>query len=172
MKPSLSYLFLAGSLCAFALPVVAQEKANAFSVGTIDVKGIHKLISERGGKALLLNFWATWCQPCVEEFPDLIRIRHTYADSILDVVAVSVDYPDELGTKVLPFLETQHASFPVYISAVKKDEELINAMGTQWTGGVPATFVFDKDGRQRSFLFGGKSFASFKVQIDSIFRAQ
>lgn len=154
------------------LPLCAQEHPGTIKVKTIDVKGIHELIRQRNGRALFLNVWATWCQPCVEEFPDLVRIRRSFPDSLLDVVAISVDYPDEIESKILPFLASQGAAFPVYVSGVKKEEDFMNALNPSWSGGVPATFIFDKQGQQRAFLFGETSYAVFKAQVDSVIGTQ
>ena len=159
---------------ACLLPPAAwgEEKPGTKEVKVIDLNGVRRLITERHGKILFLNVWATWCQPCVEEFPDIVGIRNSVPDSIADVAAISVDYPDEAGTKVLPFLRSRKVTFPVYVSGVKKEEDFMNALNPSWSGGVPATFIFDKHGELRSFLFGQKTFDIFKAAIDSVISAQ
>jgi thiol-disulfide isomerase/thioredoxin len=165
LKARLFVLFV--SLGVGILPVRAQDNPSGITVKTIDIEGIRQLIRERKGKSLLLNVWATWCKPCVDEFPDLVKIRRSFADSLVDVIAVSVDYPDEIESKILPFLASQNAVFPLYVSTVKKEEELMDALDPSWTGGIPATFVYDQQGRRRAFLFGQKNFEVFKAEIDS-----
>ena len=154
------------------LPSRAQEKSAKIEVRTIDVAGVHRLIAERHGKILVLNIWATWCQPCVEEFPDIEKLRQAIADSAADVVAISVDYPDEINSKILPFLRSHSVTFPVYVCDVKKEDEFISSLNPSWSGGVPATFIFDKYGQQRVFLFGQKSFDVFKSETDSVLTVQ
>ena len=93
--------------------IPAQQK-EPLSIGLIDQKGLNTLIRERHGKPLLLNIWATWCQPCIEEFPDLIKLAQT--DSLVEVVGISVDYPDEIHSRVTPFLEKLKVPFKIYIA--------------------------------------------------------
>ena len=145
----------------------SDPRAPAPAVSPIDVAGLRRLTGERRGKPLLLNVWATWCIPCREEFPDLVRLRSVYPDSAVDVAAVSVDYPDEVESKIRPFLAHLKVQFPVYVSAVKKQEDFMNTLDSSWNGGVPATFIYDRSGHPRAFLFGQKSFALLKAELDS-----
>ncbi len=72
------------------------------TVVPIDQVTLQKLITQRNGKILFLNIWATWCVPCVEEFPDLVRLSQAYPESELEVVGISADFPDEIETKNPP----------------------------------------------------------------------
>ena len=157
-----------GTLCAGVSTVSAQNKQAARPVEPIDEKGLERLLHDRKEKILLLNVWATWCQPCVEEFPDLVELYSEYQNAAVDIVAISVDYPDEVESKILPFLASQNVSFPVYVADIKKDEDLINALNPSWSGAVPATFIFDAAGKQRVFMFGQKNYKTFKAEIDTV----
>ena len=148
----------------------AQAKLAARKVSPIDVRGVERLIHERNGKILFLNLWATWCKPCVEEFSDIIKLHGAYRDSFVDIAAISVDYPDEVNSKILPLIDSLGVSFTVYVADVKKQEDLINALNPAWSGAVPATFIFDANGKQRAFLVGGRNFAVFRTEIDSVGR--
>jgi thiol-disulfide isomerase/thioredoxin len=172
MRRKASLLIFFTGLCLASPPARGQEAHGTLGVRTIDLSGVQRLISERHGRILFLNIWATWCQPCVEEFPDIVRVRSDFADSVLDVVAISIDYPDEVESKILPFLKDHHAAFPVYVSSVKKEEDFMDAINPAWTGGIPATFVFDRQGGRRAFLFGEKKFTVFKATIDSVLAGQ
>ena len=156
------------TLCGGMNILSAQNKSISPSVEPIDVKGIEHLVHLRNGKILFLNVWATWCQPCVEEFPDLVKLYNDYRNAGVDIAAISVDYPDEVDSKILPFLVSQHVQFEVYVANVKKDEDLINELNPSWSGAVPATFIFDANGKQRVFMFGQKTLKAFKSEIDSV----
>jgi thiol-disulfide isomerase/thioredoxin len=153
-----------------ALP--AQDKDTLPSAGLIDTKGIEHLVHARNGKILFLDVWATWCQPCIEEFPDIVTLYNDYRNAGVDVAAISVDYPDEVDSKVLPFLIRQHIPFKVYVANIKKDEDFINELNPSWSGAVPATFIFDANGKQRAFMFGQKTLKVFKAEIDSLLDSQ
>jgi thiol-disulfide isomerase/thioredoxin len=159
--------------CAFCFAAggnraAGQTRDSSRAVEPIDVHGIEHLLHVRSGKALFLNVWATWCQPCVEEFPDLVTLYNEYRNAGIDIVAISVDYPNETESKILPFLANRNVPFTVYVASVKKDEDFINAVDSSWSGAVPATFILDAHGRQRAFVFGQKTFAFFKAEIDSV----
>jgi thiol-disulfide isomerase/thioredoxin len=130
-------------------------------VRTIDLSVLERLKVERSGRALLVNVWATWCAPCVEEFPDLVRLHEAYADRGLDVVVLSIDFDDEVESKVKPFLRKMKATMPAYINAFDKPEELMNALDEGWSGAVPATFVFDTKGRLSQSVIGKQSLEEF-----------
>ncbi len=159
---------LAGAVCASVSISPAQSKQTVRSVEPIDEKGLDRLLHNRKEKILFLNVWATWCQPCVEEFPDLVNLSNEYRNAAVDIVAISVDYPDEVESKILPFLTSQNVPFTVYVANVKKDEDFINALNPSWSGAVPATFIFDATGKQRAFMFGQKNYKTFKAEIDTV----
>ena len=148
--------------------MVAQQKDSLPAVNTINVKGLDSLIHRRNGKILFLNIWATWCQPCVEEFPDIVKLSRRYQGEKVDFAAVSVDYPDELESKVRPFVAAHSVPFNVYVANVKKDEDLINEVNPSWSGAVPATLIFDAKGKQQVFLFGQSTMSVFKTKLDSV----
>ncbi len=139
-----------------------------FSVDPLTEEGAAKLVQERNGKILLLNIWATWCVPCKEEFPDLVKLADYYQGRDLEIVGLSVDYPDEVQSKILPFLQQYHANFKVYVKNFASDEAFINTLGKEWNGGVPATFIFDKSGEKQSYILGKKDFDFFKQEIEKV----
>lgn len=152
--------------------VPAQNKDSLPTVEPIDVKGIERLVHIRNGRILFLNVWATWCQPCVQEFPDLVKLCNDYQHAGVDIAAISVDYPDEIDSKILPFLVSQHVPFKVYVADIKKDEDFINELNPSWSGAVPATFIFDANGKQRVFMFGQKTLQVFKAEMDTVLGSQ
>ena len=99
-------------------------------------------------RPLLVNFWATWCVPCREEFPDLVKIREQYADERLDFVTVSLDDISDIGGAVPEFLSEQRATrMPAYLLRVADEGTAINFVDSTWQGELPATFLFDRDGQ-------------------------
>lgn len=140
---------------------------NNIEVDAADRASLDALIENRDGKLLLINIWATWCIPCREEFPDLVKISDTFSEE-LEVVALSVDFKDEVEKKVLPFLIEQEVNFKVLINEFKKDENLINYFNKDWTGAIPATFIYDKKGKQIKFIEGKQSYESFSSSLKDI----
>ena len=138
------------------------------TVDLIDQAGLQKLIHERRGKILLLNIWATWCLPCIEEFPDLIKLYSSQGADALEIVGISVDDPDEAVSKVLPFLKKHAVPFKVYIAHFDKQDDFINSMDSNWNGAVPATFIYDPLGKQRFLMIGQRTFDQFKQKVEQL----
>jgi len=140
----------------------------AIEVSLLDADGFQNLKKRNEGKILFINTWATWCIPCKEEFPDLVRLKEYYNDSDVVFVGISVDFPDEVDTKVKPFLYSQKINFQNYVQNFKQPENLINLLNEKWRGAVPATFIYDKKGDQKAFLLGKRSFEEFKAAIEIV----
>jgi thiol-disulfide isomerase/thioredoxin len=138
----------------FALLLVAvrgqaqEENSSAPVLVSIDAGGLDSLRTASRGRVLVLNFWATWCRPCVEEFPELLKLRREFGRRGLDVVFVSID-DDDAGTKqkVLAFLTKRKASGRFYIKRKGDDEAFISAVSPKWSGALPATLIYDSAGR-------------------------
>lgn len=119
-------------------------------VREMDLDALKKLL-QRGaeGKArpLLINFWATWCEPCREEFPDLVRIHADYGKRNLDFITITLDEPEEIKTRVPAFLREMRAPMPTYLLNVIDPQLAIDLVDPSWHGGLPATFLYDASGK-------------------------
>jgi thiol-disulfide isomerase/thioredoxin len=145
--------------------VLSPAQSARINVEVIDKARLSKIINERNGKILFLNLWATWCVPCREEFPEIVKLAGIYKNEV-DFIGISADYPDEVKSKIVPFLKSNKANFASFVSGFKKDEDLINALDKKWNGALPATFIFDRKGNKLILLEGKKTFDEFKAEID------
>lgn len=150
-----------------AAGIKAQNNHGKIKVEPIEKAGLEKLIKERNGKALFLNLWATWCVPCREEFPSIVKLASEYKSKGVEFYGISIDFPEETESKIIPFLKSQNANFVSFVNGFKHDEELINMLDQKWSGAIPATFIFDKKGNKVFFLEGKKSYSEFKKSIDA-----
>ncbi len=165
LKTFLTILVLVTGLAFFAEPDFNnKKKLDEVNVQLLDREGLQKIISNRNGKPLLINFWATWCVPCREEFPDLIKFYSDYKNDV-DVIAISVDYPKEIETKIKPFLSEMNPSFDTYVYSERDQEELINMINKDWSGALPATFVYDSKGKQILYHNGKMSYKKFRNSV-------
>jgi thiol-disulfide isomerase/thioredoxin len=146
--------------------LIQHQKSDEFNVEIINLEELNDIIITRQGKPLLLNVWATWCIPCREEFPDLMRMAEDYDDEI-EVIGISVDLPEEIESKVIPFLQQVNTSFNNYIIEINDPEDFINFMNQDWSGAIPATFIYDKTGAQEEVFIGKQSFNDFEEAIKS-----
>lgn len=144
----------------------------AQSVRPLGAASLDSIISHRNGKILILNVWATWCAPCKEEFPDLISLSRSLPSAKAEVMALSIDYPDEIETLVAPFITSLSPPFPVFVADIEPQDSLINALNPSWSGAVPATIIYDTHGQRRSFLTGLQTLSTFKKAVDDVLRKQ
>lgn len=132
-----------------------QKTAATATPQTIKVVNIDELkkILERGNmnqksRPLLVNFWATWCEPCRAEFPELVKIDQDYRARGLDLVLVSLDDVSDVKTIVPQFLSEMKATrIPVYVLNAADPDAAISAIDASWPGALPATFLFDQSGK-------------------------
>ncbi len=114
------------------------------------------------GKVVLFNYWASWCKPCTEEFPDLIKLNKEYKDKEFKLVFVSLDFGDDLATQTQKFLKKMGVDFVTYYNGFSSDEDLINYMDKGWNGGIPGSFIFDKKGKLQKTFIGKTDYSEFK----------
>lgn len=121
--------------------------SNLPKVTQIDVLGLQNLLKREGEnqKPLLVNFWATWCAPCIEEFPDLVKIDNDYKGKI-DFITITLDDVDELNTGVPKFLQKMNAAMPTYLLKTDDEGSAISTVYKDWQGGLPFTIFFDGKG--------------------------
>lgn len=126
---------------------------------------LDSLKKENSGKVLLINLWASWCKPCTEEFPDLMKINSEYKDKDFKIIFLSLDFGDDLTIQTKKFLTKMGVDFVTYYNGFSKDEDLINYMDRKWDGGIPGTFIFDKKGNLKKSLIGKSNYKEFKTAI-------
>lgn len=134
--------------------------------GTVRVEdspeAIKRLVKEHGADVLVVNFWATWCGPCVEELPYFVNLAKRYPESKVRVVGLSLDFPDQIETGVVPFLRKRGIPYSNVIVYVDDPQQVIEQFSKDWSGELPATFFFDRQGNK----LGELAFAVTQEQLD------
>lgn len=156
---SLALLAAAGSLRAQPAPAQAAPAA-------ITASGIRGLVGKSKGKVLLVNFWATWCPPCVREFPALVKLHQAYGSRGLEVVGISMNDAAEMGD-VREFLGRHKPPFPVYVAGTV-DDAFYPAIDERWQTELPLTLIYDSAGTLRFYHNGERSEAQFEKDVQSL----
>lgn len=152
-----------------AKKIIAAPPQNLPKVTQIDEIALKNLLKRDGEntKPLLINFWATWCAPCVEEFPDLVKIAGDYKDKI-DVITVSLDDLAEIKRDVPKFLAKQKAEMPAYLLKSTDEEAAVKLVADTWQGGLPFTGLYDKTGKLIYGRQGKFTNAALRQEIDKL----
>jgi len=120
-----------------------REPVNVEMASVDQIKALRANIGT--GKLLLVNFWATWCEPCAVEFPELQKMVRQYKKRAVDIVTVSINNPDEKKF-VQSFLEEHHAINRNLLFGGTDSADAVSAFGTGWSGGVPYTVLIGANG--------------------------
>lgn len=124
----------------------ATSMSPPASIRVVDTQTLANAVRDAKGAVVVASFWATWCPPCVREMPELARFVKDHSTNEIVFLSVSVDHPETIDTRVRPFLEKQPVPFGVLVLDEASPEKTAQALGIDWDGAVPATFVFDRAG--------------------------
>lgn len=103
-----------------------------------------KHIDKNPDSVYVVNFWATWCKPCVQEMPDLWEETEKFKNKKVRLVPISLNFPEEAQTKVVPFIEKNFPEKKFYILNQILQSEDISGISSEWGGGIPFTMILYK----------------------------
>ena len=128
----------------------AQESQTVLKAVNYDQ--LKSIIQKQDGKLYVVNFWATWCKPCIEELPAFMEVNEQFKnDPNFKMILVSMDNKNLLDTKVKKFIQNNNINVDVYLlDDIKRMNEWIPATDENWSGAIPAT-VFYKNGKKVKF---------------------
>jgi thiol-disulfide isomerase/thioredoxin len=162
-----AFVFVLGSFAGAQAPAKRPAPAQTtVKVTQIDEVAFKKLLAP-AGKPLLINFWATWCDPCREEFPDLVKIDDEYRGKI-DFITVSLDDLAEIDRDVPKFLAEMKAFMPAYLLKTDDENAAISAVSQEWKGGLPFTILFDENGGVSYFRQGKINVETVRSRINGL----
>ncbi len=147
-----------------AIKNVEKTRAAALpKVTRVDIDGLKKLLKP-SGKPLLINFWATWCDPCREEFPDLVKLDAEYRGKV-DFVTVSLDDLEDINTRVPKFLGEMKSEMPAFLLKTPDESAAITMVSKDWSGNLPLTILFTATGETAYFRNGKIRFEVVTAEI-------
>lgn len=142
-------------LCFVFLTLLACKKEPVIEVHT-SFDSIEKYLHLEDDKTYIVNFWATWCAPCVKELPEFEELYHNYKDQNVELLLISLDFPHQYESKLKPFM----AKHDIQGKVLCLDDEAMNVwipkVNDTWDGGLPATLIYNKDKREffyRTFTY-------------------
>ena len=110
-----------------------------------DFDSFEPYLNQQNDTIYVVNFWATWCIPCVKELPDFERINREYKSEKFRMLLVSLDFKSQVKKSVIPFIKERNIESEVVLLSDPNSNEWINKVNTDWTGSIPATIIYNKD---------------------------
>jgi len=152
---------------AFTIVVAAPQaskRQTAPDPKIIDAQGYQELVEQYRGKPLLVTFWATWCEPCRDEYPMLNQLAKEYAPKGLHVVGVNLDDDGDL-ILMRRFIARYSPVFPNFRKKKGGEADFTRAVLPGWNGAIPASVFYAKDGRQIGHLVGENNRDTYEAAI-------
>jgi thiol-disulfide isomerase/thioredoxin len=131
---------------------------------------VMEAIKKPGARAVLVNVWATWCEPCMEEMPDILRFYKERKRRGLRLVLVSAD-PQEDRVRVARHLASLGVDFPSFLKT-GDDMAFIDGLDPRWDGTLPASLLFDGQGQRRHLWKGQVSYTALAAKLDEVLAAK
>lgn len=134
----------------------ADTLENKVDLEIYDYAGLEKIFNKKDGKIYVINFWATWCGPCVKELPYFEKLNDVYKDENVEVILVSLDFPHLYEKKLKPYIKEHHLKSRVIALNDDDMNTWIPKVNKDWSGAIPATVIYKNDTRkffEKSFTY-------------------
>jgi thiol-disulfide isomerase/thioredoxin len=138
-------------LCALLFGIFVFGTAHA-QVEIVTLARLEKVMSSSKDTVYVINFWATWCKPCIEELPYFEEAHTFYATSNVRILLVSLDMPSELERTLVPFIEKKKLQSEIVLLNEPDPNIWIDKIEPTWTGSLPATLIFNGSSKKRMFF--------------------
>lgn len=134
-----------------------EERVVQTAVAEISIEEYHNLVSNRRGRPLFVNFWATFCEPCKRKMPDIVDLYEEYGQDRVDFLAVSADYFSNTVEEVPAVMRELGMTLPTRILVTRNINDAITSIDEDWSGVLPATFIYDSEGVLMEKIFEEKT---------------
>lgn len=139
-------------------------KEKEVTLEKLSPTGLGDLLKNDTDELLLVNFWATWCGPCIIEYPEFVTMQRMYGERDFQFVSVSMDSPDQFD-KALKFLKGKSSAVPNYLMDTDDKYEVIKVVGKEWDGSLPITLLIEPGGNIAYFVPGTIDALALKKEI-------
>lgn len=147
------------------LPPPAKILANGIPVYDEFVK-LEPLFNQKSDTTYVINFWATWCKPCVEELPYFEKLNTALQGQKVKVILVSLDFPRQLDSKLVPYVNENELKSEVIALTDGDFNKWIDKVSPQWTGAIPVTVIYNAQKRH----FVGEQFPNYE-ELEKLVKA-
>lgn len=139
-------------------------KEKEVTLEKLSTDGLADLLKNDTDELLLVNFWATWCGPCIIEYPEFVTMQRMYGERDFQFVSISMDSPEQ-ESKVLKFLKGKASALPNYLMDTDDKYEVIKVVGKEWDGSLPITLLIEPGGEIAYYVPGTIDALALKKKI-------
>jgi len=133
-----------------------EVSSSNFKLEVYDFNGFESFLNKQNNTTYVVNFWATWCAPCVKELPYFEKLNKTYSNKNVEVILVSLDFPHLYEKKLMPFVKKHQLTSKVIALNDVDMNTWIPQVDTNWSGSIPATIIYKNDSKkffEQSFTY-------------------
>lgn len=149
---------------------VAQENyfksyaKDGLVVNSYNYQSIKEVLERKDDSIYVINFWATWCLPCVKELPYFEKLNQEYKDKKLKVILISLDMPNKIESVLIPFLKKKNMSSEVIHLNDPDANSWIEKVDKNWSGAIPATYIYK--GQNSSFFEKSFTYEELEKEVN------
>ena len=162
MKDYYIIIFAFTSLSLIAEPATGQKFSQ------IRVPDLEKILSAKDDKLVVINFWASWCPPCVKELPHFQKAAKEFNSEEVSFLLVSIDFPSQIDSHLKPFLKKNNVTLDVAVMMETDQNEWIDKVDTSWQGNIPVTLMLNNIKNTRKFHSGDLDETELRDMIISL----
>lgn len=155
------------ALVIFTFMVLSGHSQN---IQVVKITDLEKRFKNNSDTTYVINFWATWCAPCVKELPDFDSINKDYKSSNVKVLLVSMDFKEDLKTKLMPFIISKKIKSEVVLLDEVNGNYFIPKVSEQWTGAIPGTLIWNNKKQINHFFEKKLNYIFLKNEIENSFK--
>lgn len=132
------------------------ESISEIKIPSFNFNELEPLLNKKNDTTYVVNFWATWCKPCIKELPAFEKINEQYASQKVKVILVSLDFSGQMESRLIPFVKKRQIKSDVILLDDPDANGWIPKVNKEWSGAIPATLMYNQKGRkfyERSFTY-------------------
>lgn len=118
---------------------------QAQQIKVVDFNELKPLLEKQNDTTYVINFWATWCIPCVKELPDFIKLNGEMKNQKFKMLLVSLDFKSQINKVLIPYIKKNNVDAEVIVLSDPNANEWINKVNTKWSGALPASIIYNKN---------------------------
>lgn len=154
MKKLISIIFIVFAFVACKNNTNTKSKKEAknditeIKIQSYNYSELEPFLSKSDEKIYVVNFWATWCAPCIKELPAFEKLRSNYKNKNVEVLLVSLDFPTQIESNLLPFIKKRKLKSKIVVLDDPNQDDWIPKINEKWSGAIPATLIYSSKKRK------------------------